>query len=80
MAMEVHGILRVWIACAPRYRTWTRSPPDSLRSLILAQHQELLAAEEQLLAHKSEIEHLKLLLAKLAHPVRASVGEAGAAD
>jgi transposase len=40
-------------------------PPDSLRSLILAQHQELLAAEEQLLAHKSEIEHLKLLLAKL---------------
>jgi transposase len=40
-------------------------PLDSLRSLILAQHQELLAAQEQLLVHQSEIEHLKLLLAKL---------------
>ncbi len=38
---------------------------EALRALILAQHQELIAKDKQLLSRESEIEHLKLLLAKL---------------
>jgi len=40
-------------------------PADALRALILAQHQELLTKDEQLFSREREIEHLKLLLAKL---------------
>lgn len=47
-------------------------PAEALRALILAQHAELLTAEdklvatqEQLLSREREIEHLKLLLVKL---------------
>ena len=45
---------------------------DALRALILAQHEQLLSTEstltatqEQLQSREREIEHLKLLLAKL---------------
>jgi transposase len=38
---------------------------ETLRTLILAQHAELLTTHEQLLSRVREIEHLKLLLAKL---------------
>jgi transposase len=38
---------------------------EELRTLILAQHQELLTKDEQLLSREREIEHLKLLLVKL---------------
>ena len=47
-------------------------PADALRALILAQHEQLVSAEdkltttqEQLLSREREIEHLKLLLVKL---------------
>ena len=47
-------------------------PGEALRALILAQHEQLLSAEdrltatqEQLLSREREIEHLQLLLAKL---------------
>jgi hypothetical protein len=40
-------------------------PAEALRALILAQHQELVTKDEQLLSHAREIEHLKLLLSKL---------------
>ena len=40
-------------------------PAEALRALILAQHQELITKDEQLLSREREIEHLKLLLAKL---------------
>src|ERR687887_755012 len=40
-------------------------PAEELRALILAQHQELLTKDEQLLWREREIEHLKLLLVKL---------------
>ena len=40
-------------------------PADALRALILAQHTQLLAKDEQLQSREREIEHLKLLLAKL---------------
>jgi transposase len=40
-------------------------PAEQLRALILAQHQELLTKDEQLLSREREIEHLKLLLVKL---------------
>src|SRR6266536_2146350 len=47
-------------------------PADALRALILAQHEQLLSTEntltatqEQLQSREREIEHLKLLLAKL---------------
>ncbi len=40
-------------------------PADALRTLILAQHQDLIAKDEQLLSREREIEHLKLLLVKL---------------
>ena len=47
-------------------------PGDALRALVLAQHEQLLSTEdkltatqEQLLSREIEIEHLKLLLAKL---------------
>ena len=36
-----------------------------LKALILAQHAELLTTQERLLSRESEIEHLKLLIAKL---------------
>ena len=39
--------------------------PESLKALIVAQHDELIATQEQLLSRETEIEHLKLLLAKL---------------
>ena len=38
---------------------------EALRALIVAQHEEIAAQREQLLSRESEIEHLKLLLAKL---------------
>ncbi len=47
-------------------------PADALRGLVLAQHEQLVSAEdkltttqEQLLSREREIEHLKLLLVKL---------------
>src|SRR6059058_2072124 len=47
-------------------------PADALRALILVQHEQLLSTEstltttqEQLQSREREIEHLKLLLAKL---------------
>ena len=40
-------------------------PTEALRALILAQHQELITKDEQLLSREREIEHLKLLLVKL---------------
>lgn len=40
-------------------------PTETLRALILAQHQDLIAKDEQLLSREREIEHLKLLLVKL---------------
>lgn len=40
-------------------------PEEALRTLILAQHQELISKDEQLLSREREIEHLQLLLAKL---------------
>jgi len=40
-------------------------PADALRALILAQHTQLIAKDEQLQSREREIEHLKLLLAKL---------------
>ena len=36
-----------------------------LKALILSQHDELVATQQRLLSRESEIEHLKLLLAKL---------------
>src|SRR5438876_8144773 len=40
-------------------------PAEELRALILVQYQELITKDEQLLSRDREIEHLKLLLAKL---------------
>jgi transposase len=40
-------------------------PAEALRTLILTQHQQLITQDEQLLSREREIEHLKLLLAKL---------------
>jgi transposase len=40
-------------------------PADALRALIMAQHTQLIAKDEQLISREREIEHLKLLLAKL---------------
>src|SRR5271169_20324 len=40
-------------------------PADALRALILAQHTQLISTHEQLQSREREIEHLKLLLAKL---------------
>jgi transposase len=40
-------------------------PAEQLRALILAQHQELISKDEQLISREREIEHLKLLLVKL---------------
>ena len=38
---------------------------DALRSLLLAKHSELVAQQERLLSRDNEIEHLKLVIAKL---------------
>ncbi len=38
---------------------------DALKALILPQQQQLLSKDEQLLCRDHEIEHLKLLIAKL---------------
>jgi 7-keto-8-aminopelargonate synthetase-like enzyme len=38
---------------------------DGLRALIVSQHEQLLRKDEQLLSREHEIEHLKLLIAKL---------------
>lgn len=38
---------------------------DALRALIVSQHEQLVRKEEQLASRESEIEHLKLLIAKL---------------
>jgi transposase len=40
-------------------------PAGALRALILAQHTQLIAKDEQLISREREIEHLQLLLAKL---------------
>ena len=67
---RVHAILRAcrWLAL-PDLKVL---PADALRALILAQHEQLLSTEstltatqEQLQSREREIEHLKLLLAKL---------------
>jgi len=39
--------------------------PDALRALLLRQHEQLVSTQEQLQTREREIEHLKLLLAKL---------------
>src|SRR5215469_1089946 len=39
--------------------------PEELKTLIVAQHQQLLSKDEQLASRDSEIEQLKLLIAKL---------------
>jgi transposase len=39
--------------------------PDALRALLLTQHEQLISTQEQLQSREREIEHLKLLLAKL---------------
>src|SRR5712664_1223258 len=39
--------------------------PEALKSLIVAQHEQLLSKEEQLASRDEEIERLKLLIAKL---------------
>lgn len=38
---------------------------DALRALIVSQHEQLVRKEEQLASREAEIEHLKLLIAKL---------------
>jgi transposase len=50
---------------APALPDLQRLDPDSLRALVIAEHERRLATEEQLRSRESEIEHLKLLLAKL---------------
>src|SRR5438270_12760832 len=40
-------------------------PAEALRTLVLAQHQQLVTKDEQLQSREREIEHLQLLLAKL---------------
>jgi transposase len=40
-------------------------PAEALRTLVLAQHQQLITKDEQLQSREREIEHLQLLLAKL---------------
>jgi uncharacterized protein with PIN domain len=40
-------------------------PAHALRALVLAQHQELITKDEQLISREREIEHLMLLLVKL---------------
>ncbi|MGA2814225.1 MAG: IS66 family transposase [Candidatus Acidiferrum sp.] len=42
-----------------------RLSPDELRTLVRAQHTELIHKDEQLLSRDAEIEHLQLLIAKL---------------
>lgn len=42
-----------------------RLDADALRALVLAKHDELLATHDLLLSREQEIEHLKLLIAKL---------------
>src|SRR5947208_15473368 len=39
--------------------------PEALKSLIVAQHEQLLSKDEQLASRDEEIERLKLLIAKL---------------
>ena len=39
--------------------------PDALRALLLTQHEQLVSTQQQLQSREREIEHLKLLLAKL---------------
>src|SRR5215467_8171940 len=39
--------------------------PDALRALLVTQHEQLISTQEQLQSRDREIEHLKLLLAKL---------------
>ena len=38
---------------------------ETLQALLIAEHQERIAINERLLSRESEIEHLKLLIAKL---------------
>ena len=39
--------------------------PEALQALIIAQHEQLLHKDEQLVSRDEEIERLKLLIAKL---------------
>ena len=39
--------------------------PEALKALIVAQHEQLQSTQERLLSRESEVEHLKLLIAKL---------------
>jgi transposase len=53
------------MAAAPALPDLSTLDIDALRSLLLAKHSELVAQQERLLSRDSEIEHLKLLVAKL---------------
>ena len=65
--MQLHsldGILQVMVA-APALPDLSTLDADALRSLLLAKHSELIVQHGQLLSNNSEIEHLKLVIAKL---------------
>lgn len=64
MPKRISGILRAVIehATLPNLDTLDFT---ALKALILTQHQQLLSKNEQLACRDSEIEHLKLLIAKL---------------
>lgn len=53
------------MAAAPALPDLGTLDVDALRSLLLAQQGELVAQQERLLSRDSEIEHLKLVIAKL---------------
>src|SRR5579864_734542 len=50
---------------APTLPDLNRLDREALLKLLLAEHDERLAIHQRLLARETEIEHLKLLLAKL---------------
>src|SRR5207245_11286988 len=43
----------------------SRLDREALQALLVAEHEERMATEQRLLTRESEIEHLKLLIAKL---------------
>jgi transposase len=53
------------MVAAPALPDLSTLDADALRSLLLAKHSELIVQHEQLLSNTSEIEHLKLVIAKL---------------
>jgi len=61
--VTLHAILRAMLApTLPDLKALDRA---ALQALLIAEHQERIAIHERLLSRESEIEHLKLLLAKL---------------